>query len=276
MFLQGASRDDFASLALIGFGYALYILVFASLTVAVSALFASARTALVVLLGFWAVSTLLVPRVAPSLAESLKPTPSAPAFRAAVTEEAKNGVSGHDPADARLDAIKQALLKQYGATDVDALPVNFRGLALEFGEKNSTETYNRHFEKLYEVYKQQALLQRGFAGLSPTLALQPWSRAFASTDFANHLSFLREVEDYRYRLVQTLNREVAAHKPAPGESNHRADIANLTRNIEFSPQKRQLIEVATEQAPNLVILLVWVFCSTAFAAACTSRLGGRL
>ncbi|MCY3623127.1 MAG: DUF3526 domain-containing protein [Gammaproteobacteria bacterium] len=273
--LQGGSETQVAGLGAISGAYALYLLVFCAVTVAVSGLFASARTALVVLLGFWAVSALLVPRVAPAVAETLAPTPSAPAFRAAVTEEARNGVDGHDPADERLNAVRDELLARHQVTDVEDLPVNFRGVALEFGERNSTETYNRHFERLYAVYRRQEVVQRAFAIISPTVALQPWSRAFAGTDFGTHLAYLRGVEDYRYRLIQTLNREVAANKPPPGERFHLADIAAVTRDVVYAPRTVRLSEVAGAQVPNLAILLVWAVLAIGLAAVSALRLGRR-
>ncbi len=152
--------------------YALYLLVFCAITIGVSARFSAARTSLVVLLGFWVVATLLA-RVAPALAESLYPTPTAPAFRAAVTEDAEHGADGHDPADKRLDALKAEMLARYQVKDVDDLPVNFRGVALEFAEANSTETYNRHFERIYATYQRQAITQRAFAALSPPSRCRP-------------------------------------------------------------------------------------------------------
>jgi ABC-2 type transport system permease protein len=271
--LQGAGQSELAGLAAIGGAHALYLLVFCALTVAASGLFASARAALVTLLGFWAVATLLAPRVAPAVAEALEPTPSAVAFKAAVTKEAENGVSGHDPADARLDAVKAELLARYNVTDVDDLPINFRGVSLEFGEKNSTDTYNRHFERLYELYRRHEATQRAFSILSPTVALQPWSRGFAGTDFGAHLNYLRSVEDYRYRLIQTLNREVKSHKPPPGERYHRADIATLTRDVVYAPRTERLADVATAQAPNLTILLAWTVAAIGLAALSALRLG---
>ena len=273
--LQGVGETEVAGLAAIGGAYALYLLVFCALTVAASGLLASARKTLVVLLGFWAVSTLLVPRVAPAVAETLEPTPSAPAFRAVVAEEAEHGVSGHDPADERLDAVKDELLARYQVSDVEDLPVNFRGVALEFAEENSTETYNRHFERLHAVYHRQEVVQRAFAIISPTVALQPWSRAFAGTDFGAHLAYLHGVEDYRFRLIQTLNREVAANKPPPGERYHLADIATLTRDIVYLPRTERLAEIAGAQAPNLAILLVWTVLALGLTAVSALRLGRR-
>lgn len=270
--MQHAGAAEIAGLAAISGAYALYLLVFCILTVAVSGLFASARTSLVMLLGFWVVATLLAPRVAPALAETLVPTPSATAFRAAVTREAENGISGHDPADERLNAVKAELLARYKVENVEDLPVNFRGIALEFAEKNSTEAYNRHFERVYAAYRQQENMQRAFALFSPTIALQPWSRAFAGTDFATHLAFLRGVEDYRYRLIQTLNNEVKTHKGPSGEK-YLADIATISRSVTYTPRQGRLLDVAAIQAPNLALLLAWIMVAFGLAYVSALRLG---
>ncbi|HEL2977273.1 TPA: DUF3526 domain-containing protein [Stenotrophomonas maltophilia] len=255
--IQYGGIADVAALLALGAAYALYLLVFCALTVGVSALAGSARTSLVVLLGFWVVSTLLVPKVAPAVAESLHPTPSAPAFRANVTEEAENGVNGHDPADKRLDALRAELMARYQVDSVDALPVNFRGVALEFAEANSTRVYNRHFDRLHASYQQQDATQRLFAFASPVLALQSWSRAFARTDFPAHLAFLRSVEDYRYRLIQALNQNVKLHKAPPG-GKHVADIAGITRPVLYRPPQQTLAGIAATQRVNLAILLGWL------------------
>jgi ABC-2 type transport system permease protein len=271
--LQGAGKNEAAALVVIGIAYALYLLIFSALTVAVSGLFASARTGLVILLGVWAISTLLVPRIAPSVAEMLKPTPSVPEFRTAVTHEAENGPNGHDPADERLNAMKDDLLARYQVSKVEDLPVNFRGVALQFGEQNSTETYNRHFEQLYKVYREQEEMQRAFSFLSPMIALQPLSRAYARTDFGSHLAYLRGVEDYRYRLIQALNLNVATHKPAHGQRYHLADIESITRDITYSPGTHRLADVAKAQVPNALILLVWLVLSIGLAVVSALRLG---
>ncbi|MDH0169922.1 DUF3526 domain-containing protein [Stenotrophomonas sp. GD04145] len=269
---QNAGWMDIAALLAMCAAYGLYLLVFCALTVGVSALSSSARTSLVVLLGFWVVATVLVPRMAPAVAESLDPTPSAPAFRAAVTEEAENGVDGHDPADKRLDALRHALMARYQVDTVEELPVNFRGVALEFAERNSTDTYNRHFERIHATYRQQQATQRAFAFVSPAIALQSWSRAFARTDFAAHLAFLQSVEDYRYRLIQALNAEVKQHKAPQGEK-HRADIATLTRSVAYTPGQQCLAGIAAAQAANLAILLGWVLLALGLVFFSARRLG---
>jgi len=271
--VQRAGAAEVAGLAAIGGAYAIYLLVFCALTVAASGLFTSARTALVVLLGFWAVSTLLVPRVAPAVAETLAPTPSAPAFRAAVTEEAEKGVDVHDPTDEGVEAFEAELLARYEVSNLEDLPINFRGARYEYGEKLSTDLYNRHFDRLYDIYERQAVVQRAFAVFSPTISLQPWSRALAGTDFGAHLNYLRGVEDYRYRLIQTLNVEMKDHKPPPGERYYLADIATITRHVAYAPSQPPVGDVAAAQIPNLVILLVWTVFAISLLAVSAMRLG---
>ncbi len=270
--IQYGGAADLAALLAMAAAYVLYLLVFCAPTVGVSALAGSARTSLVVLLGFWVVSTLLVPRVAPAIAESLYPTPSAPSFRADVTEEAENGADGHDPADKRLDALRATLMARYRVDNVDDLPLNFRGVALEFAEANSTRVYKRHFDRLHATYQQQDTTQRLFGLVSPTLALQSWSRAFAGTDFPTHLAFLRGVEDYRYRLIQALNQEVKLHK-APQGGKHVADIAGITRSVQYRAPQQTLAGTAGAQRGNFVILLAWLMLGCVVVLISVRKLG---
>jgi ABC-2 type transport system permease protein len=273
--LQGVAGADVAGLAAISGGYVLYLFVFCALTVAVSGLFASARTALVVLLGFWMLATLLVPRVAPAVAETLAPTPTAPAFRSALIEDAEKGVNVHDPDDEGVKAFKAELLARYGVSDIADLPINFRGAKYEYGEKLSTELYNRHFDQLYRAYQRQERVQRLFAVLSPTVSMKPWSRAFANTDFGAHLSYLRGVEDFRFRLIQTLNAELKSHNPHTGERNDATDIATITRDVVYSPGQLRLRDVASAQIPNLLILFAWAALAVGLAGVSAQRLGQR-
>ena len=140
-------------------------------------------------------------------------------------------------------------------------------------EKLSTDLYNRHFDRLYDIYDRQELVQRTFAVFSPTISLQPWSRAFAGTDFGAHLNYSRGVEDYRYRLIQTLNVEIKDHKPPPGERYYLADIATITRDVAYAPRQLSMGDVAAAQIPNLVILLVWTAFAISLVAVSARRLG---
>lgn len=253
-------------------GYGTYLFAFAALTLAASAAFASARTALVVLLGFWAVATLLVPRVAPTIAEALAPTLSGPAVEAAVTKEVREGPSGHDPQDARLERLRQATMKRYGVTGIEDLPVDFNGIALFAGEELSTAIYRRHFAALYDGYDRQAAIQRGLALLSPFQAIRPWSAALAQSDQHAHRRFLEQADGFRYDLVQTLNRAII-HRPKGGDGPYLADVSAITRETRFSPSPPRLSEALTRNWLDIVLLALWAAGATLLAFAAAKRLG---
>lgn len=237
LFAGGRGAEVAALLAMMT-GYWLYLLAFAALTLAASATVASARTGLVVLLAFWAVATLFVPRIAPSVAEHLRPTLSGPAFEAAVTEEVREGPSGHDPQDARLERLREATMRRYGVATLDKLPVDFNGIALFHGEALSTSIYRRYFSALYDGYDAQAGVQRAFSILSPLQAIRPWSSALAASEQHAHRRYLEQADAFRYDLVQTLSRREIAERDArlhpihvaysTAQARHR-DAASLLR-----------------------------------------------
>ncbi|RAK52193.1 DUF3526 domain-containing protein [Phenylobacterium deserti] len=268
---NGAAAADMLAALAMGAAFFLYLAVFVGLTLAASASFRTARAALVALLCFWALSTLAAPRLVPALAEQLHPTPAAPVFEKAVTEEAKNGANGHDPADKRLAAFKAETLRHYGVTREEDLPVNFAGLALAFGERNSTQTYNRHYARLFDAYEGQARVQRWVALAAPELAVGPLSMAFARSDLDAHLRFLKQAEAFRYRLIQTLNADVAQHKP-PADGPYLADVGALTRHLRFAPRPAALGEVWTRQRANALVLAGWAALAFALAGFAGLRL----
>ncbi|PSJ36681.1 DUF3526 domain-containing protein [Allosphingosinicella deserti] len=271
--MAGASVTDFGALLWIMAGYALYLFTFAALTLGASAAFTSARTALVLLLAFWAVATLFVPRIAPSIAESLAPTLSGPAFEAAVTKQMREGPSGHDPQDARLERLRAETMRRYGVSRIEDLPIDFNGVALFHGEALSTSLYRRHFAALYEGYDRQAEIQRGFALLSPLQAIRPWSRALAGSDQHAHRQFLEQAELFRYELVQGLNRAIIFRPRREGAGPYLADVAAITRDARFTPTPSSKREALSRHGPDLAILGAWAAIATLFAFAAGSRLG---
>lgn len=253
-------------------GYALYLFAFAALTLAASAAFASARTSLVVMLAFWAMATLFIPRIAPSIAEATAPTLSGPAFEAAVTREVMEGPSGHDPRDVRLERLRQDTMRRYGVTRLEDLPVDFNGVALFHGEALSTAIYRRQFAALYDGYDRQAAIQRTFALLSPFQAVRPWSASMAQSDQHAHRRFLEQADGFRYDLVQQLNRALI-HRPKGGEGPYMTDVVAITRDMKFAARPQGLSEALARHWIDLAILASWAVLTTLIAFAAAHRLG---
>lgn len=269
--LAGGGMTEVGALLWMMLGYALYLYGFAALTMAASAAFASARTALAVLLAFWAVAILFVPRIAPAVAEAAVPTMSGPALEAAVTHEVREGPSGHDPQDERLERLREATMRKYRVSRIEDLPVDFGGISLFHGEALSTSIYRRHAAALYDAYDRQAAIQRAFALLSPLQAIRPLSAALAQSDLHAHRRFLEQAERFRYATVQRLNRDIIANRKT-SDAPYLADVGAITRAERFVARPVALRETLGRGAPDLALLALWAALTTLLALAAGTRL----
>jgi len=180
--------------------YALYLGAFLLLTLAVSALARSGRTALVVLLAVWLFGVVAWPRALSDLGRSLHPTPSNVAFRAEL-EAALGDPHGRET----LEVQRQAILQRYGVKTTAELPINWAGIALQFGEERANGLFDRFYGELWSAFvAQERVVQLG-SWLSPAPALQLLSQALAGNDPAHHRAFVVQAETHRRRMQATLN-----------------------------------------------------------------------
>lgn len=200
---------------LLTLGYLLYLGCFVALGAAISARARGASAALVAALALWVGAVILVPRLAGDLAAWVHPTPSEHAFFAAVSEDIKHGINGHDPQDRRAEDLKNELLARHGVATVEELPVNLAGVALQAGEEYGDRVYDQHYGELHALRRRQADLRLGLAFASPLLALRPLSASLCGTDVAAHEAFASAAEAHRRALVRRLNDDITRR---PGAS----------------------------------------------------------
>jgi ABC-2 type transport system permease protein len=267
-------RDGAVQLAVLLGGYGLYWLAFLALTLALSAWASGERAALLGSLAFWTAAALLLPMLAPALAEQRHPTPTAAVFHAAVEREILDGPDGHDTRDARLAALRAATLKAYGVQRLEDLPINFDGLVFEHGERRTAQIYGRHFAALYDTYAAQARLAFAAAALSPLLALRPLSAALAQSDLPAHRHFLEQAEAYRYRMVQALNHDMKRNRK-PGMRDYAANVAAITAGIPFEPRPQPLASVLARATAPLLALAAWLAAAIALMYLAALKMGER-
>jgi ABC-2 type transport system permease protein len=202
----GAGAADTARRGLVLAGaYLVYFAAILAVALAVSARARTARTALVVLLGFWIASNLLVPRLAADLAERLHPSPTPRAFYAAIARADEQGLDGHGPPEERQAALERRVLEQYRVASLEELPVNFAGISLQASEEFSNLVFDREFGGLWRTYERQEAVHRWAALASPLLAVRALSMALAGTDVGHHRHFADAGERHRRVLVAYLN-----------------------------------------------------------------------
>jgi ABC-2 type transport system permease protein len=258
-------------LALMIAGYLFYFAAFLFLSLAVSSRASSSRGALVVLLAFWMLNSLVLPRLAADAAERLYPTPSGSEFWAQIEHDMKEGVDGHDPAASRTEAYKQQVLDQYGVTKVEDLPVNFAGLSLQAGEEYGNTVFDRRYAELWATYEKQNRLRQVTALLAPLEAVRTYSMGLAGTDFAQQRDFAIAAEQYRRMLNRTMNLDIAYNSRST-DTAYRAN-SDLWHSLpEFAYTAPRLGAVVRQQAGNFALLALWFVATGAIALTVVGKL----
>lgn len=176
-----------------------------AVALAVSAVSTTSRGALVVLIGLWFALWIVLPRVLPAVATSLYPVPARAAFDAEVDARVKELGDSHNPNDPMFTRLREETLRQYGVSRVEDLPFNYGGLVMRESEQLTSDTFRAHLARLVDTYQRQSRLVEAAGVVSPYLAVRLASMALSGSDTAHQLEFERQAEEYRFRLIQSLN-----------------------------------------------------------------------
>jgi len=224
--------------------------------VAVSARSRSSAAALAVGIGVWVVAVPLAPRAAASLAETVFPTPSGERFWAAAQKDIHDGIDGSGTAEERSATLRAGLLQRYGVTTIEELPISFRGASLDASERFSNRVFERRWAMLEGTEDQQRAVIRAFSVVSPVIAVQNLSAAFAGTDNAHQRDFTRQAEVERQRVVNALNNDLTVN--GVGQPAYKAD-ARLWRSLDgFRVQPMPVASALAQVWPDILILLIWL------------------
>ncbi|MGW8391347.1 DUF3526 domain-containing protein [Pseudoduganella sp. HUAS MS19] len=266
-----------APAAWLALGYAAYLLLWSAAAVLLSALVRRARDALLLLVGAWALMAVLLPRVLPDMAAGLVPRPTRIEMEAAVHAELARIGDSHNPDDPYFRSFRDSVLKRYGVSKVEDLPVNYKGLVIEEGERLTSELFLASMQRDFGRQAAQGGVLDMAALAVPLLALRSMSAALADTDRAAHERFLLAGEDYRYRLIQALNR-LHAEKVKYHDDRAQRISADYWRALPryrhpSSPLERT---VAQRVWPALAILAGWLAAAVLAAAWAARSLERRI
>lgn len=265
--------------------YLAYALVFLFITLGVSALSASPRTALIALVGFWTFSVFLMPRMAGEISKAVHPSPSLGEFQTAMQASRITGLGGPPPR-ARLQAYKQQLLEKYGVANESQLPVYWVSASMQKLEEMDHDVYDHYYLGLDRAYRQQERLQDRLGVLSPDLALGSISMGLAGTDLLHQQRFARAAEAARRVMVSQVNnylnvmaagfnKNALADASVSIEANDMVLIADesvfkMVEPFHYSPP--DLGEVLQDHRGDFLLLGLWLVLATIFATVTASRL----
>lgn len=270
-------------MAVIALAYAAYLALWVVAITLVSMLVRRRRDALLALLAIWAVTVVLLPRVAPDMAAQAYPLANRLQTDVAIARDLRRMGDSHNPDDPHFAEFKADVLKRYGVTRVEDLPVNYKGLLALEGETMTSRLFDHYAGESFGTQARQNALVAGVGVLSPAIALRQASMAAAGTDFAGHRRFLEQAERYRYDLVQRLNRlqtDAVSYaddtaRDAGADRRKRIGADNWQRLPEFAFVQPDPATLVRASLPGLAIVLAWLALGLGALAIATRRLGAQ-
>lgn len=242
--------------------YLLYYAVFANITLLISAWSNRSSRSLVLLLTVWIVACLAAPKAASNFADALYPFPTRQEFAAQITEDKQKGLDGHNPWSEASKQLEREVLAEYGVDSLHQLPFNFDGYRMQKGEEHEAEVYYKHYALLKEQYRHQTGFYRLSAAISPFLPARFLSMAIARTDYHLHWDFADAAEQYRLKLMEALNMDLADNTKY-GDWAYRADRTLWEGIPDFDYQPPGLSQIIAENAGNFLLLFGWLLLSFA-------------
>jgi len=189
------------------------------------ALAVSSLLLLAVLCALWIAISLVLPSLAVDITARNAPIAGKIETELRMMADKRQLGDGHNANDPAFQQLRADLLKKYQVDKVEDLPINYRGLVAQDGEKKLTEVLNKYAEQRMAGELKQASLLGAQGWLSPALAIAVASRRISGTDLSQYHRFLREAETLRYDFVQDLNRSHAEELSYEDDINRNKDEA---------------------------------------------------
>ncbi len=263
-----SNLDDFgvfswSSLSMLFLVFLCYYAVFVNLVLIISSRAKKSGIALVLSLGIWIITCLIVPKISSNIADAKHPYPTRQEFAANILKDKLAGLDGHDPWSKQAKQLEKQVLEAHGVDSLHQLPFNFDAYRMQKGEEHEAEVYFKHYKYLKNQFTEQSKVYRGLATFSPFLPARFLSMAIARTDYATHWNFSDAAEDYRIKTQAFLNNNFAENS-AYGDWSYRANADTWKKLPAFEYEPPQLDEILADNTSNLLILSAWLLASFGF------------
>lgn len=259
--------DSSLRFAVYALGAALYLAGFLFLGLACSARF-SQRTALFLLLSFWILNAMLMPRLAGAVARRMSPLPNAAEFARIVRADMPPPHSSEEKAK-----LIDRTLKEYGVKRPEDLPFSFSGLSLIQGELRDYQTFDKFYSALYGKFDAQERVHLAFGVLFPAMAFEQYGAGIAGTGMQVQRDFAFQAESYRRRAIQTLNEDVYYNGPkGDWDPDYRAGNDLWAKVEEFKYQPPGFRSALSRHLNGLGVLAAWSLLTMLLALWCVRGL----
>ena len=264
--------DDGARFALLAGASLLHLFIMAGIGVAAGIWLGAARFGLAAVAFIWAMSVLILPRVADIAAESIAPITQRQLTETIEADFAK-GPDGHANNEANA-VFEKRILAQYGVATKEELPVNFDALMMQADEEYRGSVYDRRLAEADAVRERQDRIRSAAWAFGPTAAMLDLSVRIAGSDADTQTRFDESAEVFRRDLVGRLNRHMAENSRT-GDWSWTPDDQYYASFGAFKPPAPILADDVDDMMPAGLALLGWVLAALLALRFSARRFNGR-
>lgn len=256
--------------------YLIYTFSFLFLTLGVSAVSRTAKSALVVLVGFWALATFILPKAASDISKIVEPTPTQSEFYKLAKSASRNGLEGAEgrlalPEAEHVELERLDTLKKYGVDNVRDLPVYWIGIMMQVIEERDYVIYQKFLGDLREVFFRQQKLQDMMGVFSPLMPLRSLSMALSGTGLVDQEKFNQTTQDYRIDMIREMNHELIDNTTMRNTLYIAGrDVFGRVKPYEY--EAPTLGESLENQPHNMILLVLWGLGMAVFSVVAVRRL----
>jgi ABC-2 type transport system permease protein len=264
----GGGADDVVRLA----GWTLGALTYLGVVSAIGMVFClwarSPQAAFGGLLAAWVFLVLAALPATSALASWRSPIPSFQQMKLVLADEAPS----YWTPEAGAEQIA-SILQRYGAAREADLQdtINIRGAQLDVAERHAQAVFDREIGGFYDRVQEQDVTYAYLGWLSPAVAFDAVSAAFAGTDFFHHRHFIDAAERYRRALVNRMNEDLIPH-PAVGGREHTNDETLWSDVPAFAYAQWPPSTAVRAALPGLVALAAWLLAATCLLGITAARI----
>ena len=215
------------------------------------------QLSLTTLIVFWLLSVIVAPRLISSFATHFYEHPSRTQFEIALAEGIAAIGDSHNPNDPHYSEFKRNILEKYGVDKVEDLPVNYAGIVMSEGEKQSAIVFRQRYESLIDIFTMQNSVNRYFYWINPLLITRTLSMKITASDSAHFYHFEKAAEEFRFNTTQKLNE---LHTNEIQAATNKTQRASRHHWQEFSPfiyKTPKLVWSLEKTLTEFIWLLFW-------------------
>lgn len=257
--MAAVDADIYARFAMLFVLYFLYCVIWISLILFVSTLSRANNQSLSTSLLLWLVMVVVLPKLTYAVAEWRYPLPDNAAFDIQTAQAVAKVGDSHDPDDPYFNDFREQTLKKYGVDRVEDLPVNWKGLLMQEGERITSEVFEEQYGQLLNQIAQQNAWVSRWSLFSPFLVTSRLSNLLSMTSYQQIRQYEEAAEAYRYNLIQSLNDlHINEVDMAHDNSDHRISKSHWAELTEFDYQPAKLDEEWTFMSSSAAMIGLWL------------------